>query len=213
MSALDAVVQCWNDLAHRHGCAGPASQAVLDELVAAYGEPHRVYHTLDHIAALLHLLAAHGQDARDRGALQLAILFHDVVYDPSRGDNEAASADVARQRLTELGISDETTSKVVRLVLATQHGSYDAAAADPDFHLLLDLDLSVLAADEGDYRAYAEAIRREYALYPDEVYLPGRRRVLQAFLARQRIYQTVRLRAQWEARARANIADEISRLG
>ncbi|NJO32913.1 MAG: hypothetical protein HC869_06995 [Rhodospirillales bacterium] len=80
---------------------------------------------------------------------------------------------------------------------------------DTDLHLLLDLDLSVLAAGPSRYRAYALAIRREYAAIPDEVYRLGRRRVLERFLSRQQIYLTERLRTLWEGSARANLTGEI----
>ena len=72
--------------------------------------------------------------------------------------------------------------------------------------MLLDLDLSVLAAAPDRYRAYAQAIRQEYAAVPDALYRPGRRRVLEGFLARPQIYRTERLRALWEASARANLS-------
>jgi predicted metal-dependent HD superfamily phosphohydrolase len=210
MSAREAVQRCWADLARRRGIESAAAQPVLDELLGAYAEPHRAYHTLDHIAALLELLEVHGRDATDRDALELAILFHDIVYDPARTDNEAASAELARERLAALGFPEATTTKVARYILATQHGTSTEAAADTDLALLLDLDLSVLAAEPEAYLAYAQAIRREYAQYQDEVYRPGRRRVLKGFLARERIYLTDRLRALWEAPARANLAGEIA---
>jgi predicted metal-dependent HD superfamily phosphohydrolase len=213
MSAREAVQRCWTGLARRHGIASSAAQPVLDELLGAYAEPHRAYHTLDHIAALLQLLEVHGKDATDRDALELAILLHDIVYDPERTDNEAASAHLARERLAALGYPEATTTKVARYILATQHDTgTEAAAADTDLALLLDLDLSALAAEPEAYLAYAQAIRREYAHYRDEVYRAGRRRVLEGFLARERIYFTGRLRALWEARARANLAGEVAAL-
>ena len=63
-----------------------------------------------------------------------------------------------------------------------------------------------------EYRAYAEAIRREYAFVPDQLYRPGRRRALEGFLARERIYLTDRLGALWERAARTNLAGEIAEL-
>ena len=60
MDALDPVHRCWDDIALRRGCAAPAADAVIEELVRAYREPHRHYHTLDHITALLALLARFG---------------------------------------------------------------------------------------------------------------------------------------------------------
>ena len=108
----------------------------------AYSEPHRHYHTLSHIADLLQLLDEHGGIA-DGDAVTLAILFHDAVYDPARQDNEAASASLARERLTLLGFPQQLLAKVERYILATQHGASVPAAGDADLQVLLDLDLSV----------------------------------------------------------------------
>jgi predicted metal-dependent HD superfamily phosphohydrolase len=218
MDALDQVQRCWNGLVSRPGCDPRVAATVLEELVRAYGEPHRHYHTLDHIAALLALLDRHGADGSDREALTLAILFHDVVYDPTRPDNEEASAAWATARLDGLGFPEAVRTKVARYVLVTRHGwpldAADAAEADlaADLALLLDLDLAILAAQPGDYRAYAQAVRREYAFVPDSLYRVGRRRVLEGFLRRERIYLTGRLRAAWEQAARANLAAEVAEL-
>ena len=128
------VLRCWDDLMLRHRCPGPAAEAVLDELVCAYGEPHRHYHTLDHIAALLRLLEEHGRGVGDHDAVALAILFHDVVYDPARHDNEDASAAHTIDRLTRLGFPRELVAKVARYVSATAHGQ-DALSPEDDADL------------------------------------------------------------------------------
>ena len=103
--------------------------------------------------------------------------------------------------------------EVERLILATRHGASPADAdSDPDLALLLDLDLSILGADRATYATYAEAIRREYAIVPDAIYRPGRRRVLTEFLARPRIYATpVDLHDLWETAARTNLEWECPR--
>lgn len=190
-----------------------SATAALDELIRAYSEPGRHYHNLDHIAALLELLDRHGNDLRTRDAVELAIFFHDAVYVPTRPDNEAASAALARARLTQLGVGDALVSEVEHLILATRHGASLADAdSDPDLALLLDLDLSVLGAERAAYAAYARAIRSEYAIVPDDLYRPGRRRVLAEFLARPRIYATPRLRDLWEVTARSNLQWERTTL-
>jgi predicted metal-dependent HD superfamily phosphohydrolase len=212
MTALDTVRGCWAGLAAGGTSGLLAAAAVQEEIVKAYGEPHRHYHTLDHIAALLALLDRHGMVVGDRDALKLAILFHDIVYDPRRQDNEAASAALACERLTSLGFPRDLIVRVLRHILATRHAEASDATGDPDLALLLDLDLSVFAAQAADYRAYAEAVRREYAFVPDQLYRPGRKRVLEGFLARKRIYLTERLRSAWEQAARANLVAEIAEL-
>jgi predicted metal-dependent HD superfamily phosphohydrolase len=212
MSAHDAAERCWYGLTLRQGCAGPAAAAVLERLVQAYGEPHRHYHTLDHIGALLALLDRHGRGAADPDVLRLAILFHDVVCDPTRHDNEQASAAVAAEQLTHLGFPAALVANVAHCIIATRHDRSADVMGDADLALLLDLDLSILAAAPGDYRAYAEAVRREYAFLPDHLYRTGRRGVLEGFLARERIYLTEPLCALWEEPARANLAAEIATL-
>ena len=203
----------WDALAGRIGLAPGDGAALLDELIGAYAQSGRHYHNIDHIAALIELLDRHGHSVRNRDALELAIFFHDAVYVPTRSDNEAASAALARERLTELGVNEGLVGEVERLILATRHGSSPAdAEGDPDLALLLDLDLSILGAERTAYAAYAEAIRREYAVVPDPIYRPGRRRVLAEFLARPRIYATPHLCEAWEATARANLEWESATL-
>jgi predicted metal-dependent HD superfamily phosphohydrolase len=181
-------------------------------LLTAYREPHRAYHTTAHIAALLALLMVHGGAARDPNALKLAIMYHDAVYEPRRSDNEAASADMARRDLLALGVDAGLVERVAQLIVATQHGAHVPDAKDIDLSLLLDLDLSILAASPSDYDAYAAAIRREYAHVPILLYRPGRRRVLRKFLEARQLYLTPSLNAAWEDPARANLAREISSL-
>jgi predicted metal-dependent HD superfamily phosphohydrolase len=212
VNAQDRVQRCWNGLSAAAGCDPAAAASVLEALVEAYTEPHRHYHTLDHIAHLLDLLDIHGTDARDRDALALAILFHDIVYDPRRPDNEAASACMASGQLAGLGFAQGIVATIERYILATRHDQPTEVVDDADVALLLDLDLAVLAAAPADYLAYAQAVRREYAFVPEQAYRPGRRRVLGGFLARERIYATERLHASWEEAARINLAAEIAEL-
>jgi predicted metal-dependent HD superfamily phosphohydrolase len=212
MSALNLVRRCWDDVASRSGCNAQAAGAVLDAIVRAYGEPRRRYHTLEHVAALLALLDRYGDGSQDREALTLAILFHDIVYDPARHDNEQASASLATDQLISLGFPQDLTAKVARFILATRHNQPAEAVGEPDLALLLDLDLSVLATAPEAYRAYAQAVRSEYGFVPDQLYRPGRRRVLQGLLARERIYLTEQLRGLWEEPARTNVAAEIAEL-
>jgi predicted metal-dependent HD superfamily phosphohydrolase len=211
MNARKLGCDAWRELVRRHGSDAVLAESTLEELVRAYAEPHRHYHTLDHIADLLLLLEKH-DGASDADAVKLAILFHDAVYDPARQDNEAASANLAVKWLSVVGFSRPLLDKVERYILATQHGATPQAMEDADLDMLLDLDLSVLAAPSDRYRAYAQAIRQEYAIVPDTLYRPGRRRVLDEFLARPHIYRTERLRALWEASARANLSGEIAAL-
>ena len=208
----DESARRWQDLMARLGIDANPARPVMAELRALYGEAGRHYHTLDHIAALLLLLDAHEHDVTDRDAVELAIFFHDAIYDPARSENEAASAALAGKWLTTLKLPVGLVAKVERYILATRHNAGGWLPDDADLALLLDLDLSILAAERPVYAGYAKAIGREYAMFPDDVYRPGRKKVLSAFLARPQIYCTPALRALWEATARDNLAWEVSEL-
>jgi predicted metal-dependent HD superfamily phosphohydrolase len=192
-------------------CGGRADLAreMFDDLARGYAEPCREYHTLDHIRQVL-----------DTGftiapvlppALILAIILHDVIYDTHAGDNEERSAEYAQAVLEQLGVSPEVREETARLILLTK--THQTTAGDEPGQILLDADLAILGADEPAYNDYAAAIRREYAWVSDPDYRTGRRRVLERFLARPRLYFTEAMFRRCDTRARANLAREISRLG
>ncbi len=185
------------------GAAGPAEAAFAD-LAARYAEPGRHYHTLDHIAAVLDVLGDLGDSST---ALPLAAWYHDAVYDPRAADNEGRSADLARAALPALGVPGEVVGETARLILLTK--THRAAAGDEAGQWLLDADLAVLGADPETYDRYAAAIRREYAWVPDADYRAGRRRVLEGFLARPRIFFHLK---HAEAPARRNVRREVEAL-
>ncbi|MEO5913668.1 MAG: metal-dependent phosphohydrolase [Luteolibacter sp.] len=141
-------------------------------------------------------------------AIELAIWFHDVVYDPKSRDNEALSARFFEIYLA-LWLDSTLSDNVVRLILATDYSQERSGRPDED--LIRDIDLAILAADPADYLVYAEAIRREYGHVPDSEFVAGRRAILKRFLA-GRIYFTDGFSA-FESFARRNIESEIELLG
>ena len=189
---------------------GPLPAPLLTGLRAMYAEPHRRYHTLAHVEALLRWLAHWQSLAREPRLIDVAIWFHDAVYDTRRSDNEQRSAELARGELTALGWAASDVERVAALVLATQH--HEADANDASAWLFLDLDLSVLAQSPAHYAAYGAAIRAEYAWVDEARYREGRSAVLRSFLGRAAIYRTPELHAAWETAARTNLAAELSSL-
>lgn len=183
---------------------------VLIELLRAYGAPDRHYHSLTHVADLLSLSAVYSDRLARPNIVDLAIFFHDAVYDATRRDNEAASAGLARERLTRLGLALGDVNEVARFIDATAHGNAALSSPLGDLAWFLDFDLSVLGAARETYVRYAAAIRREYAIYSDDVYARGRRSALDGFLSRPSIFTTREFRDRWEACARSNVAWELS---
>lgn len=187
--------------------ARACAAVVLD----CYAQENRAYHNLAHIHATLATAATMRHKADDFTAVQLALWFHDVIYDPQANDNEAQSAAVARDWLGRWpqAIPAAQVRRVEALIMATQHHQPTTA----DGRLVVDADLAILAAPAADYSAYAQAIRREYAWVAEEAYRHGRGRVLAQFLARPHIYHLPELRAAWETAARENLRREIEQLG
>jgi predicted metal-dependent HD superfamily phosphohydrolase len=189
--------------------------AVAADLLARWGEPHRRYHTAAHLAAVLdalqRLLTGPGAvPVEDRAALELAGWFHDAVYQGRPGHDEQASAALAQRMLRGLGQPPARITEVARLVRMT--ASHAPQPGDRAAEVFADADLSVLGGTDSDYRAYAEAVRAEYAQLSDPAYRAGRVQVLRRLTATDRIYRTPRGRQLWEAAARTNVAGEIARL-
>jgi predicted metal-dependent HD superfamily phosphohydrolase len=182
----------------------------LFELVNAYSSETRFHHGLAHIKLMLEAIAPWENQANNYPAIQLAVWFHDVIYNPKAKDNEEKSADYAAKVLNRLKISPSTIEAVTQMILNTKH--HQAEPEDIDSQILLDADLAILGSDESSYRFYAKGIRREYGWLSNEDYRLGRLNVLKKFLQRPRIYFTEPMFQQYEANARKNMLAEIEAL-
>lgn len=189
----------WSIVAATAGADETTIDRIGAELTARYGEPHRRYHTLAHIEAILPLVR--GTEAT------LAAWFHDAIYDTTRHDNEARSAELARAALEELRFDASTIAAVERMIVATAR--HDPSGLDEAGRRFLDADLSILGSDPSRYDDYARQIREEYAWVPEPVYRTERAKVLAHFLERPAIYFTAEMHAQFEAAARKNLEREI----
>jgi predicted metal-dependent HD superfamily phosphohydrolase len=209
---LDALQRQWVRLLDRFAVPPADAYPPFDRLAAAYTEPHRHYHTLEHLAEMFRVVGRLAGDCRNPTAVQLAVWYHDIVYDPRATDNEAASAATARDELRRLGVPPETVARVGDLIDATGHLAADPPADDPDEVVLRDADLAILGASEARYRRYAADTRREYAHVPDADYRRGRAAVLERFQARESIYRHPVMRADGEGSARRNLRAELHEL-
>lgn len=179
----------------------PAPAGLLDDLRARHAEPRRHYHTLDHVLDCLEKAAATRDIQSDPAAADLALWFHDAVYDPRRSDNEERSAALAEAALAG-PLGEERAAGVAKLILATRHRG---APPPGDAAVVVDADLSILGADPERFDAFQEAIRREYSWVPGFLYRRRRARILRSFLERDPIFATEPFRERYEARARENL--------
>ncbi|THJ68662.1 DUF4031 domain-containing protein [Arthrobacter echini] len=199
-----ALVSRWNALV-------PDSPALGHELLDRWDEPDRSYHTRTHLLAVLEALDGLLTDDDDaaRDQILLAAWFHDAVYRGVAGDDERASAELARDRL-QARLGADATAEVERLILLTR--SHDPAPEDRSGQLLCDADLSVLGGTPPEYERYRTAVRREYAHIPDEEFVLGRAAVLRRLLALDPLFSTKAAQDRWAEQARLNLTAELASL-
>jgi len=190
----------WQRAWHHLGREAP--EELKQHVLAAYAEPQRRYHTQQHLIECIALLGGVIERVQFPGEVELALWFHDAVYEPKAKDNEAQSAVWAARALSAAGVGAAAIERVAALVMATRH---DAAPVDPDQQWLVDIDLSILGASEARFAEYDRQIREEYAWVPGVVYRFKRRHVLKGFLARRSIYLTREFQSRFESRARDNL--------
>ena len=179
---VEAARHEWRQLMHWHD-GGPT---ILQEVLASYAEPTRFYHTELHLAEMTMFLAEHRAAFTSYENILFACLYHDVVYDATKSDNEEQSAARWRVDAQTLGLGPEQTEQVSILIMATK--KHQPANDSFDMQLFLDADLAVLGSDRFRYRRYLIAIRREYAHVAENAYREGRIAVLKKFLARAQLY-------------------------
>jgi len=187
-----------------------ADEDLFRRLVACWSEPHRHYHTLQHLYECLDLFDGVRATAQRPGEIELALWFHDAFYDPRREDNEERSAEWARDSVLEAGLPAPVAARLHALVMATRH---EAVPQDADAQLLVDVDLAILGSEPARFDESDEQIRLEYAHVPEDEFRAGRRRVLGEFLARPRLYSTPYFQSRFERQARENLARALARLG
>ena len=201
----------------------PGHTALGENLLARYEQPHRKYHTSVHLSEMLTALKTlyeQHHTATPRAVL-LAAWFHDAVYEANPGDDEAASADLARTALTPLASTGSLTNREVTAIahlieLTASHQLADGieeytsgALTRADAAFFLDADLAILAADSPRYTRYVAGVRAEYAHYAPDAFTRGRAAILQGFLNRTAIYASDTAHLLWDAPARLNLRTEL----
>ena len=170
---------------------------VFHDLNTRYAEPHRHYHNLKHICAVFAEFSAARQLCPHPNEVELAIWFHDAIYDPKAKDNEEQSANLCADAVLRGGAPGEIVDRTVALILATKH---TALPSGVDAAVLVDADLSILGQPPSDFDAYEINIRKEYAWVDDDAFRKGRAAVLQSFLDRPRIFTTEHFAQLYESR-------------
>lgn len=173
-----------------------------------YTEPHRRYHTLQHLSEMFWLLKEYYKEELPLTTV-LAVFYHDLIYSALRSDNEKQSAQIAKEKLTAWQLPDETVNKVEELILLTANHS---TGSDAEATIFLDADMAILGSEPDHYEQYRKGVREEFSIYPDFIYNRGRKQFLQKTILQPRIYQSDFFSSRFEAQARINIQNEINQL-
>lgn len=200
-------IERWRQVWKRFGVSAP--NEIFQDLIARYSEPHRKYHTMQHLDECFDKLQEIRAAAVHPNEIELALWFHDAIYDVKRQDNEERSADWARSTALAAGLSISIAERVHALVMATQH---DAMPNHVDEQILVDVDLSILGAKPDRFDEYERQVREEYHWIPDLLFEAKRRRVLTQFLERSKIFSTEQFLNSYEAQARTNLERSIKKL-
>lgn len=199
----DRWLRLWKDT----GAHGDPEQW-YERLTRAYAEPQRHYHTQQHIGECLAEFDGARDLARQPGTLELALWFHDVVYDPKASDNEERSAAVAKDCLETAGLRQLATA-VGELIMVTKS---HCSGTDPDAALMVDVDLSILGQARRRFAEYEAQVREEYHWVPTHDFNLKRAEILERFLGREHIYTTDHFRTRYERQARDNLEHSVRML-
>jgi predicted metal-dependent HD superfamily phosphohydrolase len=175
------------------------------DLEKAYSSQSRHYHNLNHVQEMIELFDIYHSHLKKPNEVLYSIFYHDYVYKATRKDNELKSANHALSILAEhVNIDKQLVFEAICATQLHQHNEIE------DINWLIDFDLKILSKDWEAYQIYCSQIRKEYRMYPDFLYKPGRKKALEHFLENEFIFRTETFRSLYEEKARTNIKKEIS---
>jgi len=183
----------------------PLQENLWIEIETYYSSEKRHYHNLSHLENLFEELLPIQEKLEDWDTIQFSIFYHDIIYKASRSDNEEKSALLAIERLKEIGYPNDQILKCNHQIVTTKSHEF----SDAETNYFTDADLSILGKSWEIYLEYFQHIRKEYKIYPDFIYNPGRKKALQHFLKMNRIFKTDYFFEKYEKQARENLKKEL----
>ncbi len=214
----------WLVPAFTRSCVAAGATASRDEiekvgeaLLDRWSEPGRHFHNVRHLTDVLARVDELAEETHEPDLVRLAAWYHGAVFDSAErasyarrgGEDEAASAALARRELTDLGLPAASVDRVAHLVTALRRHMPDPE--DFDCAVLCDADLAMLAAEPQRYKSYLADVRAEYAHLPLEEFVRARIKILRKLADRRSLFVSP-LGAAWEESARQNVGAELHRL-
>jgi len=181
----------------------------FEEVQRFYREPHRRYHTPEHVDHCLSQLDAARGHMIEPDAVELAVWYHDVIYDVGASDNELRSARLFARRAK--GRMPEALVRCVHeLIMVTVHSRIEPDTLDQGY--MVDIDLSSFGLPWERFLRDSVAVREEFPHLSDEEFYPRQKEFLGSLLRRDHFCFTEFFRARHEAQARANIERYLAEL-
>ena len=184
------------------------SRMIYQALQKRYSEPHRHYHTLNHISDCLHYFDQAADLMIKPDAVEMAIWFHDVIFDPLNRNNEQQSADFFTA-LVSASVDQEFTEAVVDMILATRHNQQPVHL---DAQFAVDIDLAGLALPWVEFDHHTSCISAEFKHLPESVFFTGQSKFLNSLLQRKQLFATSFFYDRYEIKARSNLQRCIAKM-
>lgn len=198
----------WNQLANKFTNDMNLINELWVEIFKHYSSKNRYYHNLNHIYNMFQHMYNIETEIEELDEFKFSIWYHDIIYKSTRKDNEEQSALTASKRLEALNIDKISIQKIEQLIISS-HKHEIILDNNFDNAYFLDIDLSILGASYNTYQEYTQNIRKEYKIYPDILYNPGRKKALKKFQEREHIYFTPYFIENFEKQARSNLTKEF----
>ena len=180
---------------------------LLGKLLTCYSEPHRKYHSLEHLKECFAHLKTLRSIAEHPAEIELALWFHDAIYKTTRKDNEERCALWAKESALSNGLPADVADRIYNLIIVTKHTT---APKTQDEKIIVDIDLGILGAPQERFALYEKQVAAEYWWVPWPLYPIMRRNVLKTFLSRKHIYYTNEFHSLYETQARENLTQSLS---
>lgn len=176
------------------------------EIEENYSSKKRHYHTFQHLENVFSQLTDVKEKVQNWETILFTLYYHDIIYNSIKSDNEEKSAKLAEKRMKQISVSNDKITLCKKQILATKS---HIKSTDSDTNYFTDADLSVLGQSWETYSLYYKNVRKEYSIYPSLIYNAGRRKVLNHFLAMDRIFKTDFFYEKFEKQAKQNLQNEI----
>jgi predicted metal-dependent HD superfamily phosphohydrolase len=173
---------------------------VYAELRGLFGAPFRRYHTLEHIHDCLRRLDDVAGLLNDPDAVELALWFHDAVYEMDAWTNEQRSAELFAKLAK--GADPAFRRRVGGLIMATRHLGRERS---PDRRFIVDIDLAGFGAPWDEFMRNGALLREESPAKTDAQYHRGQMSFLQRLQRRRHFFATDYFRDRYESVARENL--------